>query len=258
MEVVVLPSPREISGAAARIVATLVQRNPYAVLGLATGESPKDTYAELARLHRDENIDFARVTTFNLDEYVGLSPDHPSSYHRYMREHLFDHVNLAPERTHIPEGNATDLPRACRDYEDAIRRAGGIDLLLLGLGGDGHIAFNEPSSSLASRTRIKTLARSTQAAAGATAPRHVITMGVATILEARRCLLLAYGRKKAAAVAKMIEGPVTAMVPASALQLHPRTTVLVDEEAAGDLALAEYYREVFREKPTWQREEEGW
>jgi glucosamine-6-phosphate deaminase len=263
MEVIILPSARETAQAAARIVTRLVHANPHAVLGLATGETPKRLYAELVRAHRDEGLDFSRVTTFNLDEVVGLDDGHALSYRRYMREHLFRHVNLRPERTHLPDGLAADVDAACAAYEEAIRAAGGIDLQLLGIGADGHIGFNEPTSSLASRTRVKTLAAATLAALraplppGEEPPRHVITMGIGTILAARRCLLLASGARKAGAVAKMVEGPVTALVPASALQLHARTTVLVDEEAAGQLSLAAYYRDVHRNKPAWQRERDG-
>jgi glucosamine-6-phosphate deaminase len=263
MEVIILPSAGETAQAAARIVTRLVRASPRAVLGLATGETPKRLYAELARAHREEGLDFSGVATFNLDELVGLDEAHPLSYRRYMQERLFRHVNLRPERTHLPDGLAADVDGACAAYEEAIRAAGGIDLQLLGLGADGHIGFNEPTSSLASRTRVKTLAAATLAALraqlppGEQPPRHVITMGIATILAARRCLLLASGARKAAAVAKMVEGPVTALVPASALQLHPRTTVLLDEEAAGRLALAAYYRDVHENKPAWQRERDG-
>jgi glucosamine-6-phosphate deaminase len=263
MEVVILPSAAEAALAAARIVARLVRVNPRAVLGLATGETPKPVYAELVRVHREEGLDFSCVTTFNLDEYVGLGEAHAGSYRRYMRENLFHQVNLRPERTHMPDGAAADVDAACAAYEEAIRAAGGIDLQLLGIGADGHIGFNEPTSSLASRTRVKTLTAATldairaQLSPGAEPPRHVITMGIGTILEARRCVLLAFGARKAAAIAKMVEGPVTALVPASALQLHPQTTVLVDEEAAGQLALAAYYRDVHRNKPAWQRERDG-
>ena len=256
MEVVILPSVDEVCSRAARIVARLVRAQPNAILGLCTGETPKPVYAELIRLHRDESLDFSQVTTFNLDEYVGLDAQHPASYRRYMAEHFFDHVRVA--HAHVPDGGATDIAAACRDYEEAIVRAGGIDLQLLGIGADGHIAFNEPSSSLGSRTRVKTLTERTLAlfhARGESVPQHVITMGIGTILDARRCVLMAYGDAKASAVARMVEGPLTAMVPASALQLHPRTTVLVDEAAASKLELADYYREVERNKPSWQRED---
>jgi glucosamine-6-phosphate deaminase len=263
MEVVILPSATEAALVAARIVARLVRANPRAVLGLATGETPKRVYAELVRVHRQERLDFSGVTTFNLDEYVGLDGAHPHSYRRYMQENLFRHVNLRPDRAHVPDGWAADVDGECAAYEKAIHEAGGIDLQLLGIGADGHIGFNEPTSSLGSRTRIKTLTAGTLAAiraqlpSGEEPPRGVITMGIGTILEAKRCLVLAFGGRKASAVAKMVEGPVTALVPASALQLHPRTTVLVDEEAAAQLALAAYYRDVYRNKPDWQRERDG-
>ena len=260
MEVIIIPSAREGAHLAARIVAALLRARPSAVLGLPTGATAQPLYAELVRLHRDEGLSFARATTFNLDEYVGLPPEHPGSYHRYMDEALFAHVDLPATSRHLPEGMApsVQIPAACERYEAAIRAAGGIDLQVLGLGADGHIGFNEPSSSLASRTRVKTLSAATARASGADThvplPRHVITMGVATILDAHRCLLLAFGRGKAGAAARMVEGPVTALVPASALQLHPRVTVILDDEAASQLALAEYYRDVYRGKPDWQRE----
>jgi glucosamine-6-phosphate deaminase len=263
MEVVIFPSPAEAALAAARIIARLVPARPDAVLGLATGETQRPVYAELVRLHREERLDLSRVTTFNLDEYVGLEETHPASYRRYMEENLFRHVGLGRERTHVPDGRAADVEAACTAYEGAIRAAGGIELQLLGLGADGHIGFNEPTSSLASRTRVKTLTAATleairaQLAPGEAPPRHVITMGVGTILEARRCVLLAVGARKAAAVARMVEGPLTALVPASALQLHPQATVLLDEAAAGRLALAAYYRDVHAGKPAWQRERDG-
>ncbi|MEK7703450.1 MAG: glucosamine-6-phosphate deaminase [Myxococcota bacterium] len=259
MEVVILETAQDVSARAADVVSTLVRRKPQAVLGLATGRTPLGMYAELVRRHRHEALDFSLVTTFNL---VGLGDAHPDSYRAYMQRHLFAHVNLRSTQTFVPDGMAHDLSRACEDFEAAIRATGGIDLQVLGLGGAGHIGFNEPTSSLASRTRIKTLTPATLAANGLTRPAgnvplHVITMGVGTILEARHCLVLAAGAPKAAAVAQMVEGPVTAFVPASALQLHARTTVLVDEAAASRLALGDYYREVHRGKPAWQRERDG-
>jgi glucosamine-6-phosphate deaminase len=248
MEVVILPSTRDVHQTAARIIASLVRTRPAAVLGLATGATQQPVYAELVRLHRDDGLDFGQVTTFNLDEYVGLDRDHADSFHRYMSEHFFGHVNLAPERVHIPDGTAADVEQVCIDYERDIAAAGGMDLVLLGIGEDGHIAFNEPTSSLGSRTRIKTLVDGS---------RHVITMGIGTLLEARRCLMLAWGDRKQMAVARMVEGPVTSMVPASALQMHPRTTLLIDELAAGALTMASYYREVHRHKPDWQKRRDG-
>jgi glucosamine-6-phosphate deaminase len=256
MEIVILPSPEAVSAAGAEIVAGLVARKPDAALGLPTGATPRPLYAELVRRHREEGLSFARVTTFNLDEYVGLPPGHRGSFRRYMEEALFRHVDLEPVRTHVPDGGAGEAVGAA--YEAAISAAGGLDLVLLGLGGDGHIAFNEPTSSLGSRTRLKTLSAASRAANQVAfgpepVPAHVITMGIATILDARRCLLLAHGARKAPALAAMVEGPVTSMVPASALQMHARATVLCDEAAAERLTLRDYYREVQAKKPAPQR-----
>jgi glucosamine-6-phosphate deaminase len=258
MEIVILPSAEAVCLAGAEAVARLVARKPDAVLGLPTGATPRPLYAELVRRHRDLGLSFARVTTFNLDEYVGIEPDHPGSFRRYMDEVLFRHVDLAAARAHVPDGRAADVPASAAAYEAEIAAAGGLDLVLLGLGEDGHIAFNEPTSSLASRTRIKTLSAASRAAnqpAFGTdpVPGHVITMGIATILGARRCVLLAHGARKAPALAAMVEGPVTSMLPASALQLHASATVLCDEAAATRLALRDYYREVQAKKPAWQR-----
>jgi glucosamine-6-phosphate deaminase len=263
MEVIILPSATDAALTAARVVARLVRGQPRAVLGLATGETFRPVYADLVRAHREEGLDFSGVSTFNLDEYVGVDDAHPASYRRYMQESLFGRVNLRPDRTRLPDGLAADVDAACAAYEEAIRAAGGIDLQLVGLGADGHIGFNEPTSSLASRTRVKTLTAATleviraRLPPGEEPPRHVLTMGIGTILEARRCVLVAFGSRKAAAVASTVEGPVSALVPASALQLHPRTTVLLDEEAAARLALAAYYRDVHAGKPAWQRERDG-
>lgn len=258
MEVVILPGPEAVCAAGAEAVARLVTGKPDAVLGLPTGATPRPLYAELVRRHRAGGLSFARVTTFNLDEYVGVAPDHPGSFRHYMDEALFRHVDLQPARAHVPDGMAADVPASSAAYEATIAAAGGLDLVLLGLGEDGHVAFNEPTSSFASRTRIKTLSAASraanQAAFGADpVPAHVITMGIATILAARRCVLLAHGARKASALAAMIEGPVTSMVPASALQLHASATVLCDEAAAARLTLGDYYRAVQAAKPPWQR-----
>jgi glucosamine-6-phosphate deaminase len=259
MEIVIQPTAEEASIVAARIVAQLVRRKPDAVLGLATGSTPLRMYAELVRMHREEALDFSRVTTFNLDEYVGLAADHPQSYRAFMGEHLFRHLNVARERIHIPDGRAADVPAECAAYEAAIRAAGGIDLQVLGIGTDGHIGFNEPSSSLASRTRIKTLTARTRSdnarffGSADAVPFHVITMGVGTIMDARQVLLLAFGEGKARAVADAVEGPITAMNPASILQMHPVAKCLTDEAAARELSRLEYYRWVYSHKPQWQR-----
>lgn len=259
MEIVVLPSPEAACLRAARIVADLIRANPAAVLALPTGATPQAIYEELVRQHRAEGLSFARVNAFSLDEYVGVPPQHPGSFRRTLEEALYRHVDLPAAQAHAPDGTAADLSEACARYEAQIADAGGLDLALLGLGRDGHIAFNEPTSSLQSRTRIKTLAEETRAANQAAfgqeaVPRHALTMGIATILSARRCVLVAFGDAKAGAVARLVEGPLTAMVPASALQLHARATIIVDQAAAARLTLRGYYDTVAAAKPDWQRE----
>ena len=244
---------------AARMIAGVVRAKPGAVLGLATGGTPVGVYRELIRMHLEEGLDFSGVTTFNLDEYVGLGPAHPASYCNFMRSHFFGHVNILADRVHIPDGMAADVPGSCEAYEAAIREAGGIDLQLLGIGTDGHIAFNEPSSSLTSRTRIKTLTERTRRdnsvffESGEEVPHHVITMGIGTIMEAREVLLLGFGEAKAAAIAEAVEGPVTQMVPASALQFHQKVRFLLDEKSSLRLRHRDYYLHVAANKPAWQR-----
>lgn len=259
MEIIIQPDSRLASRLAAKIVAGVVREKPHAVLGFATGQTPLELYRVLAGMHHEEGLDFSEVTAFNLDEYVGLDPSHPASYHSYMNEHLFSHINIGKDRVNIPFGLTDDVPACCRTYEERIHAAGGIDIQILGIGTDGHLGFNEPSSSLASRTRIKTLTARTRkdnaAAFGGEdkVPQHVITMGLGTIMDCRMCLLLAFGRKKARAVAQAVEGPVTAMVPASILQMHRRAIFLLDEEAASELQRAPYYRWVYDNKPAWQK-----
>ncbi len=255
MEIIIQPTAEAATGIAARLMARLLREKPNAVVGLATGSTPLLLYRELTQM----KLDWRRVTTFNLDEYVGLSPAHPASYHSFMRENLFRHVNIPEKNIHIPDGMAGDVPAFCERFERQIRAAGGIDLQLLGIGADGHIGFNEPSSSLASRTRMKTLTARTRKdnsrhfGGEAQAPHHVITMGIGTIMEARHCLLLAFGKKKARAIAGAVEGPISAMNPASALQWHPKVTVFLDEAAASGLKMKRYYRWVFENKPDWQK-----
>jgi len=259
MEIIIRPSPEEASRVAARIVEKLIRRKPDAVLGLATGSTPLAAYRELARMHREEGLDFSRVTTFNLDEYIGLAPDHPQSYHRFMHENFFCHINIRKENIHIPDGMTGDVPGFCEDYEKRIAKAGGIDLQILGIGTDGHVGFNEPTSSLASRTRIKTLTPQTLSDNARffdnpkDQPHHVITMGIGSIMESRQVILLAFGKSKADAVAASTEGPVTAMMPASALQFHARAHFIIDEPAAGKLTKSDYYRWVYKNKPDWQQ-----
>lgn len=258
MEVIIQPDPESASQVAARLILRQLQEKPASVLGLATGGTPLRLYRLLAAAYRERRADFSAATAFNLDEYVGLSRDHPASYHRFMEDHLFSQLNLPRERRHIPDGCAEDVPAHCEAYERMIREAGGIDLQLLGLGADGHLGFNEPGSSLASRTRIKTLTDQTRRdnarffSDGASVPHHVITMGLGTIMDSRLCVLLAFGRAKAEAVRLTVEGPVSASVPASLLQFHPRVKIILDEEAASLLARSVYYRWVYENKPRWQ------
>lgn len=259
MEVIIQPDAATASLLAARMVAAVVRDKPHAVIGFPTGSTPIPFYAHLVRMHREDGLDFSRITTFNLDEFVGLASSHPASYHAYMEKHLFGHVNASRDRIHVPDGTASDIPSYCRQYEDDIRSAGGIDVQVLGIGQDGHIGFNEPTSSLGSRTRIKTLTRQTRRDNASefggedNVPDHVLTMGIGTILDSRMILLLAFGAKKAGIVARTVEGPVTALVPASALQLHPQTVLLLDEPAASALDKADYYRYVYEHKPDWQK-----
>ena len=242
-----------MSERAARIVADLVNHKPEAVLGLATGSTPEGLYRCLIRIARDESIDFSRVTTFNLDEYEGLPAAHPESYHSFMQRNLFDGLGLSDEQTNILSGVSGDPPAECAEFEEKIFRAGGIDLQVLGIGGDGHIAFCEPGSSLAGRTGVvalhpKTIADNARFFDNSQdVPRKALSMGVGTILEARSCLILAGGNAKADVWAGMIEGPVTAQVTASALQLHPWTIAISDEQAASKLQNVEFYQHIDRE-----------
>ncbi|HZP39658.1 MAG TPA: glucosamine-6-phosphate deaminase [Methylomirabilota bacterium] len=256
MLVVPVPDAAALDREAARIVAHRVREKPTITLGLPSGSTPLGMYRGLIRLHREEGLDFARVTAFNLDEYLGLAPTHPRTVHRFMREAFFDHVNVPVSQIHVPDGTAADLEASCADYERRIAEAGGIDLPVLGIGRCGHIGVNEPASSLASRTRVKTLTAATmedtrrQFGAGEPGPECAITMGIGTILEARHILLLGAGGAKREAVARAIEGPVTATVTASALQLHPHVTALLDREAAAGLRHLDHYERVMHTTAT--------
>jgi|688.fasta_scaffold00028_86 glucosamine-6-phosphate deaminase len=252
MRVVILPDAQAVSKRASDIFCKLVKEFPDAVLGLATGGTPLGTYQELIRRHHAGDISFAEVTTFNLDEYVGLPQEHQQSYHCFMRQNLFIHIDIDPKRCYLPCGTVEDLLQECQNYELLIDQASGIDLQLLGIGTEGHIGFNEPGSSLASRTRVKALTQQTRQdnarffSSPSEVPRMAITMGIGTILEAEHLLLLATGRNKAKAVHEFIEGPVTSMMPASALQLHPNVTVLLDQDAASLLQRRDYYDQMER------------
>jgi glucosamine-6-phosphate deaminase len=258
MEVIIRPTAHDAALLAARLIGNAMRNNPNIVLGLATGRTMEDVYALLARMHRDDALDFAGVSTFNLDEYVGLGRDDPRSYRHYMNENLFRHVNIDLRNTFLPNGVASDIEAECRQYEQRIRERGGIDLQLLGIGRSGHIGFNEPLSAMFSRTREKALTPETVAqnsplfGSPGEMPRRAFTMGVGTILEARRCLLLATGEDKAAIIAKAVEGPITSMVSATAMQLHPRCTVIIDEAASIELEHKDYYRWIFDNEPEWE------
>lgn len=260
MEVVIVPDSDTAAAVVGQALVDLLRAHPAAVLGLATGSSPLGAYRHVIDAVRAGEVTLAHATAVLLDEYVGLPTGHPEAYREFIRREFTDHTDLPPDRLFGP---AVDVPGpeladACARYEALLGELGGVDLQLLGIGRDGHIGFNEPGSSLASRTRVKTL---TDATRGDNArffssleevPRHVVTQGLATILAARHLVLIATGASKAAPVAAAVEGPVTAFCPASVLQLHPHATVVVDDAAAADLRLADYYREAYAHKPDWQ------
>ncbi len=259
MEVIIRPDEAAASHLVARLIARELRARPQLVLGLATGRTMEHVYEHLCRFHREEGLDFSLCRTFNLDEYIGLSPDDRQSYRFYMNERLFNRVNIDLRNTHLPNGLAVDLKAECQHYEDLIRDCGGIDLQLLGIGRSGHIGFNEPLSALRSRTRDKALTPDTIEQNApmfggdiSRVPRRAITMGVGTIMESERCIVLATGASKAKIVAQAVEGPITSMITASALQLHARCTVVVDEPAAAKLKGTEYYRWIFDNEPGWQ------
>lgn len=229
----------------ARRVATDLAKNPRLVLGLPTGRTPVLFYEELVRLHEGHRADFSLAVTFNLDEFVGIAPDNPSSYRAFMQRHLFDHINMSPRRIHVLDGLAADAVSECRRYERRIARAGGIDLLVLGLGVNGHIGFNEPGASLVAATHKTSLTRATRRAnavlfggKAGKVPTHALSMGMATILRARRIVLLATGRNKSTTVRRLVEDRITPWLPASLLQLHPAVEVWVDADAAAKLTVS--------------------
>jgi glucosamine-6-phosphate deaminase len=255
-EIVIVADAGAAGAVVAEEIARLVRANPDAVLGLATGSTPVPVYEALpARL---AGVDVSRVRGFALDEYVGLDPAHPESYRSVITREVVEPLGLDPSRVAVPNGSLDGIDHAGDDYERALVEAGGVDLQILGIGTDGHIGFNEPGSSFASLTRVKTLTRQTREDNARffdridDVPRHCITQGLGTILRARHLMLLAFGTHKAAAVAGAVEGPVTASLPASAIQLHPHTTVVLDEAAASALRFGEYYRYAFANKPAWQ------
>lgn len=262
MEVIICPDSRQVAKTAAAKAAKLAAAvGPEVVLGVATGSSPVETFAELAALANSGDLDLSRASAFALDEYVGIAEGHPESYHEVIRRTVTEPMGLDPKRVHVPNGFAADLAAAGAQYEAEIKAAGGVDIQFLGVGSNGHIGFNEPTSSLASRTRIKTLAERTRQDNARffdsidEVPRHCMTQGLGTIMDARNVILVATGVAKAAAIAGVVEGPVTARCPGSVLQLHPHATIVIDDAAAEALELADYYRETYANLPHWQRVE---
>ncbi len=255
-EVVIVEDSRAAGALVADEIARLVEAKPDAVLGLATGSTPLPVYEALRE--RLAGRDVSRVRGFALDEYVGIDPDHPESYRSVIRREVVEPLGLDPARIRVPNGDLDGIEHAGADYDAAIAAAGGVDLQLLGIGTDGHIGFNEQGSSFGSRTRVKTLTEQTRKDnarffdAPEQVPTHCITQGLATILEARHLVLLAFGAGKARSLAGAVEGPISAMNPGSAIQLHPHVTVVVDEAAAGELQLIDYYRYTYANKPAWQ------
>lgn len=256
---VVIRSTGDVGQTAAQVITRRVRTEPETVLGLATGSSPLAIYQELAHQVDAGELSLAGCTAFLLDEYVGLPADHPQRYRNVIERELVSAVDLEPARVHAPDGLAEDIPAACASYERAIAEVGGVDVQVLGIGTDGHIAFNEPGSSLAGRTRIKTLTRQTRIDNArffdgdlTAVPTHCLTQGIGTIMDARHLVLVATGTGKAEAVHQLIEGPVSALWPATALQWHPHVTVVLDAAAACRLQLAAYFQETLEAKPAWQ------
>jgi glucosamine-6-phosphate deaminase len=262
MEVIIQKDEYDAALLTARVIAVEIGKKPHIVLGLATGRTMEKVYEILVTFYKNDGLDFSLCRTFNLDEYVGLPREDEHAYRSYMNKHLFDKVNIDIRNTHVPHGTAEALDAECRRYDKLIRECGGIDLQLLGIGRAGHIGFNEPLSALKSRTRVKALTPETLKQNKPLfkdpqkMPRRAITMGVGTILESKRCLMLVTGFKKAEILKKAVEGPITSMVTASALQLHPHCTVICDEEAAELLEGKDYYRWVFENEPEWAQFQE--
>ena len=260
MEVVILADDESVGeAAAAKIAQIALATGPSVVLGLATGSSPVSAYKALRRRVTQGSIDLSAGSAFALDEYVGLAPGHPQSYRCVIDRDAAAPLGLSPDRVHTPNGSARDIPAAAAEYEHLIRAAGGIDVQILGVGSNGHIGFNEPGSSLGSRTRIKTLNSTTRRdnrrffTTLEEVPHHCITQGLGTIMDARHVVLVAQGSAKAEAISQICEGPVSTMWPGSVLQFHKQATIIVDEAAASQLRLAEYYKQTFAAKPAWQR-----
>lgn len=257
MEVVIRSSVDAVDRTVADIVESAVRSGP-AVLGLATGSTPVGAYTELARRHREQSLSFARCSAFLLDEYLGIPRESEQSYYSFIRDNFVDHIDLDGARVFSPDGEADDIEAEARRFDTAIAEAGGVDVQILGIGSDGHLGFNEPGSSLRSRTRVKTLTEQTRRdnarffESPDDVPHHVLTQGLGTICDARHLVLIATGAAKADAVAAAVEGPLSAFCPASTVQWHPHVSVVLDEAAASKLTLADYYRYAYEHKPSWQ------
>ncbi|WP_173156800.1 glucosamine-6-phosphate deaminase [Brevibacterium permense] len=256
---VVIADEYTLAELAADAIERLLRTEASPVLGLATGSSPLRIYDELTTRHKNEGLSFAHAQAFMLDEYVGIADDHPQRYRNVIDAEIATRVNFAEGAVHGPDGSADDLAAASADYERKIAEAGGIDLQILGIGSDGHIAFNEPGSSLASRTRVKSLTHQTRLDNARffdgdveQVPKLCLTQGLGTIMEAKHLVLVATGGNKAEAVHQMVEGPISAMWPATVLQMHPHVTVMLDDAAASRLQLGDYYRHAYENKPEWQ------
>jgi glucosamine-6-phosphate deaminase len=261
MEVMICENADAASELAAKFLKNQMKKKRHSVLGLATGTTPLRMYEKLATLVHAEGVDVSEILSFNLDEYVGLPPEHPASYAHYMQKHFTEPLGLSTVQVNLPNGLAADLKKECERYEKMIEQRGPIDLQILGLGQDGHIGFNEPSSSLGSRTRVKCLTEQTRKINSShfssleEVPRHVMTMGVQTILDSQKIALMAFGETKASAVASMVEGPISASCPASVLQWHRQVTVFLDPAAASQLENKGYYQQVLAHKPSWQMQD---
>lgn len=254
MRIVIVPTATEVAQFSAQHIQQTINKKKDAVLGLATGSSPIALYKELIARVKAGELSFKRVTSYNLDEYLGLRGDHPQSYRYFMNEHLFKHIDIDRDNTFVPDGASDNPIQACHDYEAKIKASGGIDLQLLGIGQNGHIGFNEPSSSLSSRTRVKTLTQDTISAnqrffaSDEVQPYLALSMGIGTIMESREVLLIATGANKAEAIKNTVEGPISASCPASMLQMHAKALVVVDEAAASQLANVAFYQYIEQEQ----------
>jgi len=250
MEIIIFPSYKEVNKEVTKRVTSIIKKKPDSVLGLATGRTMLGVYRSLVEAYKENKINFSATTTFNLDEYIGFPPGNPITFYSYMQENLFNHININPKNIFIPPSMPGNIEKDCRLYEEMIEKKGGIDLQLLGIGQEGHIGFNEPSSSLQARTRVKTLTEETlRDNFGSTkGPRFTLTMGIGTIMEAREIILVALGKEKARPIAEAVEGPVSASCPASALQFHPQAKIIMDEEAGSLLKRKDYYKWVWEHK----------